>query len=370
MSTPYNGGGTDPRDPRDPNEPQGFEPYPEHPQGSHPENDYGLGQSGYGQEQQSQPGYPAYGDYPAYGQPGYEDYQDYSAFDVNSAAAMSGATALRFHGQQLTDNVPGDGQSPHPINDPASNGWFHTKGTGKLKLFDALGWGFKSTFSNAKLWLVVGLIYLVITVLLQFIPFVGGFLSSLAMIGFMPWVAGVALQQTLARDFTLQQGQAPAYGKTLGMAVIIGLITTILMTILLTVFLAGSFTNMDLTALPQSPEELETMTADEIFALIQPMLASLGLALLISLLVTPFFTMQVWYAADNNGSFGEAFGTGFKAGARNYLPLLGLTIVIVLINMVGAMLLGLGLIVTLPASTLALAHAYRQISAGPVPREA
>ena len=136
MSTPYNGGG--------------YEPYPEHPEGSHPEN--GTGGTG-----------DRAGDYPAYSSPNTES--TYDAFEVNSAASMAGASALRFHGQQLTDNAPGDGVSPHPINDPASNGWFHVKGTGKLEVMEALSWGGKALFANAKLWIPLGVAYTVLAVL-------------------------------------------------------------------------------------------------------------------------------------------------------------------------------------------------------------
>ena len=126
MSTPYNDGD--------------FQPYPEHPEGSHPEN--GAGYSAY-----NSPNSPS----------------SYDAFEVNTAASMAGASALRFHGQQLTDNAPGDGASPHPINDPASNGWFHVKGNGKLEIIEALTWGVKAVFANAKLWIPLGVVYTVLT---------------------------------------------------------------------------------------------------------------------------------------------------------------------------------------------------------------
>ena len=86
--------------------------------------------------------------------------------------------------------------------------------------------------------------------------------------------------------------------------------------------------------------------------------------------MAPFLTFQLWYAADNNGSFGHAMGAGFKAGASNYLRILGFVVLLALINIVGAALLGIGLIVTLPGTMLASAHAYRQISGGPVPKDA
>lgn len=337
MSTPYNSG----------NEPGGYEPYPSHPQGSHPENDL--------------PAYDQYGQYDQY------QYGDYSAYDVNSAASAAGASALRFHGQQLTDNVPGDGTTPHPINDPASNGWSHVKGTGRTNPLQALGWGFKTTFGNAKVWLVIGAIYLVLAVLLQFIPVLGGTLSSLAMLAFMPWVAGVALQQTLVREFALADGKAPAYGKTLGVGALIGLLAALIMTIFVVFASMSVVSDLDPTTLPQSPEELMSMPTDELMELAGPFLTRFGIAMLLGLLVVPFFTLAPWYAADNNGTFGTAISEGFRAGARNYLPLLILTVLIALINTVGAALAGLGLIVTMPAATLAYAYAYRQISAGPVP---
>ena len=154
------------------------------------------------------------GDYPAYSSPNTES--TYDAFEVNSAASMAGASALRFHGQQLTDNAPGDGASPHPINDPASNGWFHVKGTGKLEVMEALSWGGKALFANAKLWIPLGVAYTVLAVLGLFLPGPGAAIGSIGMLLLAPWMVGVALQQTLVKQFTYNDAKAPAYGKTLG----------------------------------------------------------------------------------------------------------------------------------------------------------
>ena len=48
------------------------------------------------------------------------------------------------------------------------------------------------------------------------------------------------------------------------------------------------------------------------------------LSRLVLLLLLPFVTYQMFYAADNNGGFGHAFGQAWKAGARNWLPTVGL----------------------------------------------
>ena len=60
---------------------------------------------------------------------------------------------------------------------------------------------------------------------------------------------------------------------------------------------------------------------------------------------------------------------GFAAGKRNYLPLLGLSILSGLLIGLGSLLAFVGLVATAPAVVLAMAHAYRQISGGPVPGE-
>ena len=333
MSTPYNGGG--------------YEPYPEHPEGSHPEN--GPGYSAY-----NSPSSPS-------------SANSYDAFEVNTAASMAGASALRFHGQQLTDNVPGDGTSPHPINDPASNGWFHVKGNGKLEIIEALTWGVKAVFANAKLWIPLGVVYTVLTLLGQFLPGVGSVISMIGMLAFVPWMVGVVLQQTLVKQLTYNDAKAPAYGKTLGVAALLGVVAGIVSTILLMVLAFGALTSIDPATLPDNPDNV---APEEMWNLVRPILGALAVTGVIGLLVMPFFMFQMWYAADNNGSFGNAFSGGFKAGASNYLKILGFVVLAFLVNIVGAALLFIGLIVTAPATTLAAAHAYRQISGGPVPKEA
>ena len=330
MSTPYNDGD--------------FQPYPEHPEGSHPEN--GAGYSAY-----NSPTSPS----------------SYDAFEVNTAASMAGASALRFHGQQLTDNAPGDGTSPHPINDPASNGWFHVKGNGKLEIIEALTWGVKAVFANAKLWIPLGVVYTVLTLLGQFLPGVGSMISMIGMLAFVPWMVGVVLQQTLVKQLTYSDAKAPAYGKTLGVAALLGVVAGIVSTILLMVLAFGALTSIDPATLPDNPDNV---SPEEMWNLVRPILGALAVTGVIGLLVMPFFTFQAWYAADNNGSFGNAISGGFRAGASNYLKILGFVVLSGLVNLVGAALFFVGLVVTVPGTMLAAAHAYRQISGGPVPKEA
>ena len=201
----------------------------------------------------------------------------------------------------------------------------------------------------------------------QFLPGFGAVIAAAGSILLASWMAGVALQQTLSQRLTYNDAKAPAFGKTVGVVALLGVFGTIAFALLIMVLAFGALSTVDPSTLPDSTENV---SAEEMWAFVRPLLGALGISSLIALLVAPFLTFQLWYAADNNGSFGHAMGAGFKAGASNYLRIMGFLVLLTLINIVGAALLVIGLIVTLPGSMLASAHAYRQISGGPVPKDA
>ncbi|WP_297588848.1 hypothetical protein [uncultured Corynebacterium sp.] len=358
MTTP-NDGNTNPNGASGSSPYGGFEPYPDNPAGSHPENAGNAGASAWPGSEQSSYGQNGY-DQNAYGQNSY-DQQSFDQFDVNAAAGAAGATALRYHGQQLVDGTYGDGTTPHPINDPANNGFTHTKGTGKLRVMEALSWAFKTTSGNWQTWLLFGLLAAVFMAASAFEP--TGLLSLLS-IFIYPLVWSAGLQQTLSRNFSLGQVKAPTYGKTLGMSVVMGLIVFALILVVALIAGIGIFSSLDPSTLP---DDLAVIEEDPMA--IGPLVSRLAGLIGVIMLVAPFFAMQTFYAADNAGSFGEAMKAGFAAGKRNYLPLLGLSLLNGLLIGFGSLLAFVGLIVTAPVVILAMAHAYRQISGGPVPAE-
>ncbi|GAA1180009.1 hypothetical protein CGLAUT_11915 [Corynebacterium glaucum] len=384
MSTPNNGGyppyGNDPEgygnQGGDPNQPYGQQSYGNYP--SYGQNQYGQDQ--YGQDQYGQQAY----DQQPYGQQAYGQPGDYSQFDVNSAAGAAGGDAMRFHGSQLTDGTFGDGTQPHPINNPAANGWRHTKGTGKLRLGEAISWGFKGLMANPGKMLLIGVSSAVLTAVSNSEFVVLGLLALVALFLLAPLFASGVLQQTLVKKF--QKWQAPAYGKTLGVAAI--LVVIVVVGIIILSIIAGIITaatgliDENIAMYADSPEALlsdpNVMKAGGIF------LASLFIPVL---LLAPFFLFIIYYAADNNGSFGNAFGGAMRSGARNYFPVLLLILFLAIVNMAvsapalflssGEGMAAVGAIITIiltvfvtPYTYLVQAHAYRQISGGPVPHEA
>lgn len=324
------------------------------------------------------------GGYPAY--PAQSSLGDqYAQFEVNTAASMAGSNALRYHGQQLADGLYGNGTEPHPINDPAANGWMHTKGTGRLRIGEALSWAFKAFVANPKPMLIIGVVTAVLNGLSSSptSPPLAGILAGLAMLFIMPVLISAVLQQTLVRTFSKMQ--APAYGKTIGLLLLLTLIGSIAMTIVITIGALAAASTIDVDSIPNDPDmmlEDPFMIGEfgRIFGII------LGIAFVIGLLLAPFVLYPLFYAADNNRTFGYALGEGIKAGARNYLPTLGLAAILFVINALGAAPAILALSATIPPilgtiitavvsvvltpfSLLVGAHAYRQVSGGPVPHE-
>ena len=339
MSTPYSGG----NDPRD----------------NHPEN---FGEGTYGTPDTNSTGYNDY-----YGYNGYGSSTGYNPYDVN--AGIAGEDATKFHGTTLVDGTYGDGTQPHPVNDPAANGFTHLKGTGKMDAVAAWAFGFKQTFANWKTWIVIGLVAILVpTLLAAFVPFIGGFFQ-IALLFVYPVLYSFALLQTLSRRWKFDGVKAPAYGATLGMMVLVGVINVVIVVIALAIsaiFFGDSLRNA-LEVLDPAQIENDPMA---ILPLLGSMLGMFAIASVVMFFLTPLFVFQSWYAADKAASFGTAFSEGFSAGKRNYGQLLLFYLISVLLSIAILFTLGLAVIVITPASMLAMAYAYRQVSGGPVPTDA
>ncbi|AFA72154.1 putative membrane protein [Gordonia polyisoprenivorans VH2] len=81
-------------------------------------------------------------------------------------------------------------------------------------------------------------------------------------------------------------------------------------------------------------------------------------------------TFLLWYtlafAIDRNLSATEAIKGSFELTSKNVGSLLLLAIVVIVLNIVGALLCGIGLLVTGPVTLIASTYAYRVLSGGQV----
>lgn len=252
----------------------------------------------------------------------------------------------------------------------------------------AIAWTFSVYKTNPKFWLLLGVLMAVLGVADQ-IPGLAlfGLLFAIARVLLDPVFASAALQQTLTTQ--VSKPNSPAYGKALGVSVVnrmlVGLVGIILAGIAFVITLA--VTGFDPTAFGDatnmSQEQIQEQMMDMAIAAAPGVIAGA----LVFALVAPFAVYPVFYAADNAGSFGFCLGEGMKAAKRNY----GTTLLLLLFSLVvgvgaaipaaavdvvgfnvwaGAGLTFLLTVVLAPLVYLAQAHAYRQISGGPVPHEA
>ncbi|MCK7674947.1 hypothetical protein [Corynebacterium pygosceleis] len=292
--------------------------YPSYPGGDyHPENDdnpqnpYGSGAPGYGA-----PGDP-------YG----------------SAAGYAGAAAT-----------------------PVAGGNRLVQGDGKTRAMESISYGFRAVFASPLAWIVSALGVGILSMLAFGVTFAAMFsrmsadgafdpetgatpdpndyqMSPLLMIFFLVIMvvaqvmfANAALKAADGRKITFGDFYGgPNFGKAIVFVVIVNLIVSALPYLL--------------------PGALQVI--------LNAAMVFLG----------PLYMLMYLYVLDQGASFGDAVKRGFKAGTRNYLSLLGFSIVWGIIIIISAIPLGLGMIITMPAYMAALAYVYRQASGGVYPED-
>ncbi|MBN9645166.1 hypothetical protein ACFSSC_09265 [Corynebacterium mendelii] len=87
------------------------------------------------------------------------------------------------------------------------------------------------------------------------------------------------------------------------------------------------------------------------------------LVMLVLLVASPLYQLAPFYALDHGCGIGESFVRCFADGSRNYLPLLGLSVLVAVMVTISVFTI-VGALILLPFSGIAYALAYRQISHG------
>ena len=79
-----------------------------------------------------------------------------------------------------------------------------------------------------------------------------------------------------------------------------------------------------------------------------------------------FTVFAIAFVLDHGRGVFEAIGESFRLVAANFGPVFLLLLALLGINILGAIPAGLGLLVTLPVSVLALAYAFRRLTGGTI----
>jgi uncharacterized membrane protein len=87
----------------------------------------------------------------------------------------------------------------------------------------------------------------------------------------------------------------------------------------------------------------------------------------IGLIAVGIFAVFTYHnVVDKGMNAWAAFTSSFSLVGKNFGPVFLLELALLGINIVGALLCGLGLFITVPLSVLAIAYAYRRLTGGPV----
>lgn len=345
MSTPYNGGNY--------------------------EDEHGDGYQGGGDD--------SFGDLPQYGstnhpedQPGYGKSEPTYSSGYDSAYGTHGYSGAQFGGPGYSGQPEYAGHSSEPL----------VKTDGRLQIFNAISFGFKRTFSNGKLWLLGALAFLAFSMVLGAVggalsgtpetgatmevgPNITGNIVGLITLLLMPFIYRLAISEVDSRATGWPTiGKDVHYLPAIVITIILWLISMVFSFLFIDQAVNGFLAEIDAAGTD------ETAIMNAIESNIGNLLGLSALMMLGALLLTPLYQLMVWYAVEGRAGIGQSIVKGFKAGASNYVRLIGFNVAAgVIIFFIIMVTLGIGTIIALPVYVLAQAHAYRQIAGGPVPAD-
>lgn len=232
-----------------------------------------------------------------------------------------------------------------PVSRPIGSGWTWIK--------DA----FSIFKTSAFLWIGVSLLYLIIMVVFELIPFLGSIASILLgpvmMAGLVQCMHDQSTQGefktgTLFSGFSHQTGRLMASGAIFFVLILVCFIPM------------GLMMGLDFFE-AQDAEFLDPNQADEMGSS-----ALIGILISVALMIPAFMAYYFMPALIklNDMTIFEAYKLSFIACLKNILPYLWYGIIITVLIMISAIPLGLGLFVTLPVAMIAMYTSYRDIFSG------
>jgi uncharacterized membrane protein len=260
-----------------------------------------------------------------------------ASFDYNATAATD--NPYQAPEADLSQEYE-EGELTDPVSVPMSHGWFW------------LSEGFGHFKSNPVAWIVAIVIWVIISSVLSFIPFVGSLavtlLSPVITAGFM---LGCQSQEE-GGDFTIAH-LFSGFSKNTGQLFLVGLLYLVAVIVVMVVI--GLFAGGAVFMLGAGNPEM--MGSGMMSAIMLPVL--LG-----SLAMFPVL-MAYWFAPAlvvlNDMSAIEAMKLSFSACLKNILPGILYFISAAVLMIIGAIPFGLGLLVVLPMMAASVYRGYREI---------
>lgn len=284
----------------------------------------------------------------------------------------------------VPNNYPSDNNYLGPNDGAYGPNVPMTQGTGKVKIFNALGWGFKSTFERPA-WIgftfLAGFIMLVVIGAALFFaiwPVIGWTIENPeADSSMIPadiahpnlWLYYIVTSLCIAIFTTLfvsaavktVNGQRLSFGDFFRPKN--GLWTFITVFVLYMTYSLFEFLTDSTTTVQESSGDVSVTSSLAAESSLPSLIPMLLLIFLVPLLI---FLPYVWQ--DTGCGFLDGIKTAVAIGGRNYFPLLGYYLLMVLISIVAVIPIGLGMLIVAPAQALATALLYRQALGGMHPQ--
>lgn len=272
-------------------------------------------------------------------------------------------------------------------NPPGNQGWSAnqhwnapgpniTRGTGVPMIFESVRYGFAAAFAKPAFWLLLGFAMcfgaIALGVIVGSVAGLGAVISApdltdpttviqpniflnlvLNLISsIVGLVIGIYLSHTALRSLSGQEVSVSAMFQNVNFrpAFLVGLVQVAISLVVMTI-----------------PDVFnDSATASDPYSVNGPFLVAQMVIALAAILITPLTVFWTYTALDGNNDVGACIREGFQLGARNYVKVLLFNFLIGLIALVALLPCGLGMIVWIPASLLATAHMFRQLSGGPI----
>ena len=263
-----------------------------------------------------------------------------------------------------------------------------TRGTGKTHIFKAIEWGFKHTFAQ-PVWLafafVTGfyvVILLVITsvisafltdnrlshdpniadnTMLTYLSYPSFWLDSIMMplcVAILtPLYISAALKSANGQRLEFSDFFRPRRALWTFAPVFVAYLPSKCISNLSTIAYSAQV-NYGEATITTPQDTLKIFDGELVF------MAVLAVVMAAFTFTSPFFILIPYAWQDTDCSFFEGITQGFALGTRNYLPLLGFSILCGSLVATAMIPLGLGMIIVFPAQILATAFLYRQVTGG------
>lgn len=252
------------------------------------------------------------------------------------------------------------GNNPYPQYPPPAAPYQPVRNPGSIDLLLAIKYGFRAVFEKPLVWIggcALALLLAILSVVIIAVLIAATASSNQAILFgiFVICVIAIAVTLLLPSVFFVlalfQIDQVPVTSQNFKergnyWASVAACFLTSILTGLLGLPSSAASYAAEYTVLPES--------VTLILSLFSP------ISYIATLVISAMLIFAGFFPIDTNNRGVDAIKASWQVSVKAFWSVIGLCVLLYVINIAAALMCGIGLIITLPASVLAVAHAYRQ----------